>query len=192
LKNLLKSLNLYTLTHQIKLNRVKKSFDLLNADLILARDATKVLFKANMTKETRKKTKKNINARTYRTSFERVLIENEAIRLRKKKIKKNDETMQKKMTAKTKKSVAAEKKRIHAKEVTMRKKKRKEDKIVKELKKTSKSKRFYRRRLQYSFVSVFSTLQMRETALEIEQSILLIEKSEVDNSASFMRDYTYQ
>jgi ribosomal protein L9 len=92
------------------------------------------------------------------------------------------------MIAKTKKSVAAEKKRIHAEEVTMRKKKREEDKIVKELKKTSKSKRFYRRRLQNSFVSVFS----RKTASEIEQSTLQMKKSEVDNFASFMKDYTYQ
>ncbi len=100
--------------------------------------------------------------------------------------------MQKKMTAKTKNSVAAEKKRIHAKKMTMRKKKREKGKIIKKLKKTSKSKRFYCRRLQYLLVSVFSTLQMRKTAFEIEQSILQIEKIEVDNSASFMKDYTYQ
>ncbi len=145
-----------------------------------------------MTKKTRKKTKENINARTFRISFERVLIKNEAIRLRKKKIEKNDETMQKKMTAKTKKSVAAEKKRIHAKEMIMRKRKRKEDKIIKKLKKTSKSKRFYRRRLQNSFVSMFSISQMRKIALEIEKSTLQIKKSEVDNSASFMKNYAYQ
>jgi hypothetical protein len=50
-------------------------------DLILARDATKTLWKANMIKETRKKTKENISERTFRISFERVLIENKAIRL---------------------------------------------------------------------------------------------------------------
>ncbi len=96
--------------------------------------------------------------------------------------------MQKKMTAKTKKSVAAEKKRIHTEEMTMRKRKREKVKLVKELKKTSKSKRLYRRRLQNSLVSVFST----KTAPENEKSILQIEKSEVDSPASSMRDYTYQ
>jgi hypothetical protein len=159
----------------------------LNADLILARDATKTLFKANMTKETRKKTKENI-AREYRISFERVLIENETIRLREDEIRKNDDVMQKKMTAKIKKSVAAKKKRIHTEEMIMRKKKREKIKIIKELKKTSKSKRLYRRRLQNFSVSVFS----KEIAFEIEQSTLQMKKSEVDNSASLMRDYTYQ
>jgi outer membrane lipopolysaccharide assembly protein LptE/RlpB len=87
-----------------------------------------------------------------------------------------------------KKSVAAEKKRIHAKEVIMRKRKREEEKIVKKLKKTSKSKRIYRRRLQNSSISVFS----KENASETDQSTLQIKKSEVDSSASSMRDYTYQ
>jgi hypothetical protein len=59
----------------------------MNVDLILARDATKVLFKANMTREARKKTKENI-IEAFRTLFERVLIENEAIRLREDEIKK--------------------------------------------------------------------------------------------------------
>jgi hypothetical protein len=80
LKNLLQSLNFYTFNHQIKLNNVQKSIDLMNVDLILTRDAAKVLFKVNMIKKTRKKTKNNIT-REYRISFEQVLIENEAIRL---------------------------------------------------------------------------------------------------------------
>jgi Na+/phosphate symporter len=120
------------------------------------------------------------------------LIENEAIRLREDETKKNENAMLKKMTAKTKKSVAAEKKRIHTKEIAMRKRKREEDKAVKELEKISKSKRIYRRRLQNSFVSVFSSLQMRKTASESEESILQTEESEVDSSASSMRDYMYQ
>ncbi len=89
LKNLLQSLNFYTFNHQIKLNNVQKSIDLMNVDLILTRDAAKVLFKVNMIKKTRKKTKNNIT-REYRISFEQVLIENEAIRLWKDEIKKND------------------------------------------------------------------------------------------------------
>jgi hypothetical protein len=121
-----------------------------------------------------------------------VLIENEVIRLREDEIKKNEEIMLKKMTAKIKKSIAAKKKRIHTKKIVMRKRKRKEDKAIKELKKILKSKRVYRRRLQNSFVSVFSSLQMRETASEFERSILQTEKSEVDSSASSMRDYMYQ
>jgi hypothetical protein len=190
LKNLLQSLNLYTLNHRNKLSRVKKTIDLMSVDLILARDATKVLFKTNMTKKTRKKTKEN--EETFRISFERVLIENEVIRLREDEIKKIEDVMLKKMNAKTKKSVAAEKKRIHAKEMTIRKKKRKEDKIIKKLKKISKSKRFYRRRLQNSSISVFSISQMKKTASEIEKSILQIEESEVDSSASSMKSYVYQ
>jgi hypothetical protein len=109
LKNLLNSLNLYTLNHRIKLSRVKKTFDLMTADLILARDASKLLFKANMIRKTKKKIKKNIRKEKFRTSFDRVLIENEVIRLRKDEIKKNDEVMQKKMIAKMKKSVVARK-----------------------------------------------------------------------------------
>jgi hypothetical protein len=155
LKNLLQSLNLYTLNHRNKLSRVKKTIDLMSVDLILTRNATKMLFKTNMIKETRKKTKKN--ERTFRISFERVLIENEIIRLRENEIKKIEDVMLKKMIAKTKKSVVAEKKRIHAKEMIIRKRKRKENKLIKKLKKISKSKRFYRRRFQNSSISMFST-----------------------------------
>jgi hypothetical protein len=64
----------------------------MNADLILARDSAKVLFKANMTKETRKRTKENLIER-YRISFERVLIENKATRLREDEIRKNEDVM---------------------------------------------------------------------------------------------------
>jgi hypothetical protein len=106
----------------------------MNVDLILTRDATKVLFKVNMTKKTRKKTKENI-IETFRISFERVLIKNKVIRFQKNEIKKNENVMQKKMIAKTKKSIVAEKKRIHTEEMIMRKKKRKKVKLVKKLKK---------------------------------------------------------
>jgi hypothetical protein len=109
LKNLLQSLNLYTLKHQIKLNRVQKTIDLMSIDLILTRDAAKMLFKANMIKKNSKKTKENINEKKFRISFKRVLIENEAIRLRKKEIKKAEKAIQKKMIAKTKKSIVAKK-----------------------------------------------------------------------------------
>jgi hypothetical protein len=120
------------------------------------------------------------------------LIENKAIRLREDEIKKNEDVMLKKMIAKTKKSIAAEKKRIHTKKIAMRKRKRKEDKTIKKIKKILKSKRVYRRRFQNSFVSVFSSLQMRENASEFEKSILQTEKSEIDSSASSMKDYVYQ
>jgi hypothetical protein len=75
LKNLLKNLNFYTFNHQIKLSRIKKTIDLMSVDLILIRDVMKVLFKANMTKEARKKTKENI-AKAYQISFERVFVMN--------------------------------------------------------------------------------------------------------------------
>jgi hypothetical protein len=134
LKNFLKNLNFYTLNHQIKLNRIKETIDLMTADLTLTRDAIKMLFKTNMTKRIRKKTKKNI-AKAYRISFDRVLIENEVIRLREDEIRKNEKIMQKKMIAKTKKSIAAEKKRIHIEEMTMKKKKAKENQINQRIKK---------------------------------------------------------
>jgi hypothetical protein len=97
----------------------------MNADLILARDSAKVLFKANMAREARKRTKENLIG-GYRIPFERVLIENEATRLREDEIRKNEDVMQKKIAAEMKKSVAAEKKRIHAEEMIMRKRKREE------------------------------------------------------------------
>jgi hypothetical protein len=110
-----------------------------------------------MIKEIRKKTKKSI-IETFRISFKRVLIENEVIRLRKDEIRKNENVMQKKMIAKTKKSIVAKKKRIHIEKITIKKRKRKKIQLIKNLKKTSKSKRFYRRRFQIFSVSVFSTL----------------------------------
>jgi hypothetical protein len=60
------------------------------------------------------------------------------------------------------------------------------------LEKTLKPKRVYRRRLQNPLVSVFSSLQMRKTALEFEESILQTEESEADSPASSMKDYMYQ
>jgi hypothetical protein len=54
----------------------------------------------------------------------------------------------------------------------MRNRKREKDKTIKKLKKISKSKKFYRCRFQNSFVSVFSSLQMKATASEFEKSIL--------------------
>jgi hypothetical protein len=74
----------------------------------------------------------------------------------------------------------------------MRKRKREENKTIKKLKKILKSKRIYRRRLQNSFVSMFSFLQMKKNASEFEKSILQTEKNEVDSSASSTKDYVYQ
>jgi hypothetical protein len=79
LKNLLKNLNFYTFNHQIKLNRIKKTINLMIVDLILTRNVIKMLLKINMIRKIRKKTKENI-AKAYRISFDRVLIENETIR----------------------------------------------------------------------------------------------------------------
>ncbi len=96
------------------------------------------------------------------------------------------------MTAEAKKSAAVEKKRIHAKGVAMRKRKREEDKIIKELEKAFKPKRSYRRWLQNPPVSVFPTSQMKETAPEIEKSSLQVEESEAGSPASSMGGYVYQ
>jgi Mg2+ and Co2+ transporter CorA len=120
------------------------------------------------------------------------LIENEIIRLHEDEIKKIENVMLKKMTAKTKNLSLQKKSEFMRKKTTIRKRKRKENKIIKKLKKNSKSKRFYRRRLQNSSISVFSTSQMRKTTSEIEKLILQIEKNKVDNSASSIKDYVYQ
>jgi ribosomal protein L32 len=68
LKNLLKNLNFYTLNHSIKLSRIKKTIDLMSVDLILARDAIKVLFKANMTKKHLQNRKTTARSRPRRPS----------------------------------------------------------------------------------------------------------------------------
>jgi hypothetical protein len=77
--------------------------------------------------ETRKKTKKSIT-RAFRILFRGVLIENEAIRLRKNETKKNEDVMLKKMTAKTKKSVAAEKSEFTRKRLLCKKESEKKTK----------------------------------------------------------------
>ncbi len=100
----------------------------MTADLTLTRDAIKMLFKTNMIKKTRKRTKENI-AKTYRISFDRVLIENEAIRLRENEIRKNEEIMQKKMTAKTKKISRCRKKASSYRRNDNEKKKAKKNQI---------------------------------------------------------------
>jgi hypothetical protein len=69
---------------------------MMSADLILARDATKTLFKANMAREARKKTKENTSGGAFRTPFGRVLTENEAIRLREDEIRKAKKSCRKK------------------------------------------------------------------------------------------------
>ncbi len=111
-----------------------------------------------------------------------------SIRLREDEAKKSEDDCE------GEKSAAAEKKRIHTKEIAMRKRKREEDKAAKELEKTLKPKRPYRIvvDIQNPFVSVFSASQMKETASESERSILQVEKSEADSSAPFMRGYIYQ
>jgi hypothetical protein len=119
------------------------------------------------------------------------LIENEAICLRENELKKR-RCHAEKNDDENKKINRCKKKRIHTKEIVTRKRKRKEDKAIKELKKILKSKRIYRRRLQNSFVSMFSSLQMRKIAFEFEKSILQTKKNEVDNSASSMKNYMYQ
>ncbi len=145
-----------------------------------------LIYKINIWKKIKK------NERTFRISFKRVLIENEIIRLHEDEIKKIENVMLKKMTAKTKNLSLQKKSEFMRKKTTIRKRKRKENKIIKKLKKNSKSKRFYRRRLQNSSISVFSTSQMRKTTSEIEKLILQIEKNKVDNSASSIKDYVYQ
>jgi hypothetical protein len=84
---------------------------------ILAQNSTKLLFRANMTKKTRKK-KAKADTKNYRFAFERVLIETVIRQHRKNEIKKMTEALQKKKTSEIKKMISIEKKRVHMKEMT--------------------------------------------------------------------------
>ncbi len=101
-----------------------------------------------------------------------------SIRLREDEAKKSEDAMLKKRCHAEKDGCEGERlsrcrKKAHSYERDCyERKKREEDKAAKELEKTLKPKRPYRRRLQNPSVPVFLTSQMKETAPESERSIL--------------------
>jgi hypothetical protein len=103
---------------------------------------------------------------------------------RKNEIKKMKELTQKKKTSETKKMISIEKKRIHMKEMTSRKRKREEARIIKELEKTSKFKRAYRRRLLHSSIAEQKSSISVQTSTILKNSILSMKKIEARSSTS--------
>ena len=177
-------LNLYILFYKIKLRRLTKTMHSLQADLLVAHDFIRKLFKANQTRKSRKKTQKKMS----NVAFERMLTEVETTCRREDKTKKIENVKRKKLkneakklvviekkstneiarqiVRQTKKKTAAEKKRITIEEIIDRKKKRKKMKFQKKLKKVARSKRRYRRRTSQS--SILMTTTSFEKILESE------------------------
>lgn len=160
---MLQSLNPYSPHNKFRLSRVKKAFNLINADRVLAQDSTRLLFKANMARQARKKkTKEDGLKGGYPAAYGRVLTEVEAKRHRDDEAKKMDEIRRKKQIAEAKKIAVADRKRIEAEGVIERKRKREEAKMQKELEKASKPKRIYRRNLQNPSILIDPAIETEE------------------------------
>ncbi len=151
---------------------------------ILIQNFIKLLFKINMTKETRKKKIKENDRKKYRFAFKRVLIETVIKQHKKNEIKKMKEIAQKKKTFETKKMISIEKKRIHMKEMISQRRKRKETRIIKKLEKASKLKRAYRRRLFHSSIAEQKSSTSVQTSIILKNSILSMKKIEARSSTS--------
>ncbi len=184
-------LNKYISIYKLKLSRIKKTMNTMIVNTILAQNSTKLLFRANMTKKTRKK-KAKADTKNYRFAFERVLIETVIRQHRKNEIKKMTEALQKKKTSEIKKMISIEKKRVHMKEMTSWKRKREEARIVKELEKALKLKRAYRRRLSHSSISEQESSISVQTSAILKNSILPIEKIEARSSTPSWESYVYE
>jgi hypothetical protein len=131
-----------------------------------------------MTRETRKKKAKEDDRREYKSAYERVLTETVIKKHKKNEIKKMKEALQKKKTSETKKMISTEKKRIHMKEMTSRKRKREEARIIKELEKASKLKRAYRRRLSHSSITEQKSSISVQTSAILKNSTLSMKETE--------------
>jgi hypothetical protein len=151
---------------------------------VLAQNSIKLLFRTNMTRETRKKKAKKDDRKKYKFAYERVLIETVIKKHKKNEIKKMKEIIQKKKTFETKKMISIEKKRIHMKEMINRKRKREEARIIKKLEKASKFKRAYRRRLFHSSIAEQKSSISVQTSTILKNSILSMKKIEARSSTS--------
>ena len=188
--SMVKSLNSYTPNHKTKVNKVLKGFKTLHADLLITRDSTKNLFRANMSRETRKK--KNTG---YIPAYGRVLTEAEATRHREDEIKKQEIIKQKKELFEAKKLAVAtkrldavamrqvkqaqraekarirdENKAIKTIEMIDRKRKREEAKMQKEVDRLSRPKRVYRKKLHQSSNQEDTPPVLVDPALQVEDS----------------------
>jgi hypothetical protein len=135
-----------------------------------------------MTRETRKKKAKEDDREEYKFAYERVLTETVIKKHRENEIKKMKEVIQKKKTSETKKMISIEKKRVHMKEMTSRKRKREEARIVKKLEKASKFKRAYRRRLSHSSIAEQKFSISVQTSIILKNSTLSMKKTEARSS----------
>ncbi len=154
-------------------------------NIVLTQNSIKLLFKANMIKETRKKKAKEDDRREYKFAYERVLIETVIKKHKKNEIKKMKEIIQKKKTFETKKMISIEKKRIHMKEMTSRKRKREEARIIKKFEKVSKLKRAYRRKFSHSSIAKQKSSISVQTSIILKNSTLSMKKIEARSSTSF-------
>jgi hypothetical protein len=176
--------------------------NLINADLLIARDSIIKLFSANLVKESRKKKTKDIKRKYNSNAFNRLLTETKIKRRREENEKKIEEINQKKKIAEIKKIAVVnkkkideivkmkikkiknvarvEKKQIEMKKKTSKKRKRQKEKILKDLKKVDKFNRSKRRKLQTSSIALNSVLQTTQTT-KIEAIIF----------SSSLRSYSY-
>ena len=167
---MVKSLNPYSPNHKSKMAKVLRAIKTMQADLLITRDSTRNLFKANMNRESRKKKK---SGNSYIPAFERVLTEAEATRHREDEAAKAESTKQKKELSEARK-VASLSKRLDAETLRQnkrvaraekarvkeemkaaktaerldRKRKREEEKSQKDMERASRPKRVYRKRLR--------------------------------------------
>lgn len=188
---MLRTLNPYSPRHKFKLAKMTKAMNIIQADLLITRDSTRSLFRANMNRETRKKKATN----GYIPAFGRVLTEAEATRHRESEAKKAEEATQKKeATEARKRAVAARKadeevrkrvrlaereekrrlkdheKAVKTAEINSRKRKRQEIKMQKEMEQANRPKRQYRRRLPQSSHEEDPNAIPVDPALEMESA----------------------
>jgi formate dehydrogenase maturation protein FdhE len=151
---------------------------------ILAQNSIKLLFRTNLTKETRKKKTKKDDRKRYKFAYERVLIETMIKKHKENETKKMKEVIQKKKTFETKKMISIKKKRIHMKEMTSRKKKREKARIIKKLEKASKLKQAYRRKLFHSLITKQISSISVQTSTILKDSALSVKKIKARSSTS--------
>lgn len=99
--SIVKSLNQYSPNHKSKLKKVLRAINTMQGDLLIIRDSTRNLFRANMNRKTGKKKKSKGG---YIPAYGRVLTEAEATRHRENEVKKADMIKQKKELAEAKKT----------------------------------------------------------------------------------------
>lgn len=189
--SMVQSLNPYTPNHKLKVAKVLRFIKTMQADLLITRDSTRTLFRANMTKESKKKKKTSGSIPAYG----RVLTPAEVTRRQEDEVKKAELMQQKKDQAEARK-IAIATKRVDAEAVRQikrteraekariqeemkavkiaekadRKRKREEEKVQKDLERASRPKRIYRKKLREPSNQGNSSAILVEQPLEIENT----------------------